>query len=135
MTRVVRREGTVRVAVSCLIAGTLLLGMAGGAVASGEATEAWVARYDGPVSDYDGGYAVTVDDSGNVYVTGLGNSTSFDYVTVKYGPAGNQLWAARYDGDAGGMDRAYDIAVDSLGNVYVTGFSEGVGTAYDYATV
>jgi hypothetical protein len=135
MARAVDQAGIVRVLLACLIVGALSPILVDGVVADGEVTEAWVARYDGPVSDYEWAHAIAVDGSGNVYVTGFGNTTSFDYVTVKYDAGGSELWVARYDGEAGGFDRAYDVAVDSTENVYVTGLSEGNGTAHDYVTV
>lgn len=97
----------------------------------------WVARYDGPVSGEDNAQAVAVDDLCNVYVTGWsqGDGTEADYATVKYDNNGNQLWAARYDGPVSGEDSAHAIAIDSWGNVYVTGWSQGKGTDVDYATV
>jgi hypothetical protein len=97
----------------------------------------WVARYDGPASGDDFAVALALGTSGNVYVTGfsLGTDTSDDYATIKYDSTGNQLWLARYDGPAHGMDRATAIALDSNENVHVTGFSSGVGTGLDYATI
>ena len=97
----------------------------------------WVARYDGPVSGEDQSYAIAVDSWGNVYVTGWsqGNGTEADYATVKYDNNGKQLWVARYDGPAGGEDNARTIVLDGRGNVYVSGWSEGSGSRYDYATV
>ena len=97
----------------------------------------WVARYDGPASSDDVANALAVDGSGNVYVTGwsTGSGTGYDYATVKYNAAGVQQWAARYDGPASGDDYAGALAVDGSGNVYVTGYSAGSGTGYDYATV
>jgi len=71
------------------------------------------------------GYSLALDAEGNVYVTGkVGNSeTGFDYATIKYDPSGNQLWVAKYDGPNHDSNRAYALAVDTDGNVYVTGDS------------
>jgi uncharacterized delta-60 repeat protein len=97
----------------------------------------WVARYDGPANDGDDAYAIAVDDSGNVYVTGVdvGLGTGADYATIKYNSAGQQQWVARYNGSANGDDYAFAMAVDSSGNVYVTGRSNGLGTGANYATI
>jgi hypothetical protein len=97
----------------------------------------WVARYDGPAGLGDGAYAIATDGSGNVYVTGLsiGVGTNFDYATIKYDSSGHELWVARYNGPGNGVDWAKAIAVDSSGNVYVTGYSLGIGSFSDYATV
>jgi uncharacterized delta-60 repeat protein len=98
--------------------------------------EQWVARYDGPASDYDKGNCVTVDHDGNVYVTGYssGGGSSFDYITIKYDLLGNQIWAENYD-YANGSDQAKSCAVDENGNIYVAGFSYGSGTNNDFATI
>jgi len=102
-----------------------------------QVTEQWVARYDGPANYEDKAYAMAIDGAGNVYVTGysFGSGTHNDYATVKYNSAGVEQWAARYDGPASGDDKAYAMAIDGAGNVYVTGTSDGSETAFDYATV
>nr|NIU38672.1 hypothetical protein [Candidatus Bathyarchaeota archaeon]NIV43626.1 hypothetical protein [Candidatus Bathyarchaeota archaeon] len=103
----------------------------------GANAELWVARYNGPGNGCDRAYALAVDGSENVYVTGYsyGSVTNLDYATVKYDSEGNELWAARYNGPGNGHDRAFALAVDGSGNVYVTGYSVGSGTSTDYATV
>ncbi len=45
------------------------------------------------------------------------------------------VWVRRYNGQGNGPDRANALAIDGLGNVYVTGRSLGSGTFYDYATI
>ncbi|EQB63840.1 MAG: hypothetical protein RBG1_1C00001G1419 [candidate division Zixibacteria bacterium RBG-1] len=96
----------------------------------------WIRRYNGPGNDGDFAYALAVDDSGNVYVTGesVGSGSSYDYVTIKYSANGDTLWARRYNGPANDYDVATAIAVDGDGNVYVTGHSWG-GLSTDFATV
>jgi len=97
----------------------------------------WVARYDGPANGLDEANAISVDSAGNVYVTGksAGTGTAYDYATIKYDSLGFEQWVARYDGPSNGWDFANALAVDISGNVYVTGWSAGFGTGYDYATI
>ncbi|UCG15956.1 MAG: SBBP repeat-containing protein [Phycisphaerales bacterium] len=105
-------------------------------------SQLWVARYDSPAHFHDNPWAIAVDASGNVYVTGLSyvgdgwlGYDDCDYATVKYDSSGNELWVATYDGGGQEHDSGRAIALDVFGNVYVTGSSEGIGTGRDYATV
>jgi len=97
----------------------------------------WVRRYNGPGDDDDRASALAVDDSGNVFVSGMSyaDSTSYDYLTIKYSPAGDTLWVRRYNGPGNSFDYANALTVDNSGNVYVTGESYGSGTFSDYATI
>ena len=97
----------------------------------------WIARYRGHADYENYANALAVDASGNVYVTGSSYDPNkgFDYATIKYDPNGEQLWAARYNGTANDYDDAYDLVIDDLGNVYVTGGSSDSSTGYDYATI
>ena len=101
------------------------------------ATPAWVQRYNGPGNGDDVANAVAVDVGGNVLVTGgsYDTGTGYDYVTIKYSSVGVPLWTNRYNGPANGNDYAQVVALDGSGDVYVTGYSQGNGTAFDYATV
>jgi uncharacterized delta-60 repeat protein len=98
---------------------------------------AWVRSYNGPGNGYDYASAITVDDSGNVYVTGssVGSGTSYDYAIIKYYPNGNTAWVKRYNGPGNSEDWTRAVALDSSGNVYVTGGSDGITTSLDYATI
>src|SRR5205814_2070448 len=65
-----------------------------------------------------------------------GQDGSPDYTTIKYDSAGQQQRVAQYNGTGvPAFDYAEAIAIDSSGNVYVTGESGGSGTGGDYATV
>ena len=100
-------------------------------------TQLWVAWYNGLGNWADSPVALAVDNAGNVYVTGksIGSNGNFDYATVKYDSSGNELWAARYNGPGNREDYPSGLALDAMGNVYVTGRSYGDGTSFDYATI
>ncbi len=109
---------------------------------SANGQQLWENRYNGPANSWDEARAIAVDPSGNVFVTGgsaaLGTWHWDDYTTIKYNASGQQLWIDRFDGpgnDAYDEDTATAIAVDRSGNVYVTGWSMGSGTGFDYATI
>ena len=89
-------------------------------------------------NDYANG--VATDSSGNVYVTGgtkggLDGNTSancntcagdahwYDLFVVKYNSSGTKQWTKQLG--SSGLDSANGIAIDSSGNVYVTGFTFG----------
>lgn len=79
----------------------------------------WIRVYRGPETDYDWAQAITVDDSGNVYITGTSRTKGVPhYLTLKYRPDGEIAWARTYYG-TGGMA----IASDDSGNVYASGLS------------
>jgi hypothetical protein len=103
-----------------------------------QVSESWSARYNGPGSSTDNSYAISVDHTGSVFVTGSSPSAGFgteDYATIKYDSAGTQQWAARYNGTGGSIDIAYAIAVDEDGSIYVTGGSTGSGSGLDFLTI
>jgi len=91
-------------------------------------------------SDGDEGLGIALDSTGNAYVTGMTESTDFpvtpgafqttcngctpgvnaDAFVVKINPAGSGLVYSTYLGGSEG-NVGYGIAVDSVGNAYVTG--------------
>ena len=97
----------------------------------------WIARYNAPANGYDQAGDLTVDAFGNVYVTGRSEASynDYDFATIKYNAAGDRLWLNRETGAGASRDDARAFALDDLGNVYVTGFSEGTKSATDFATV
>jgi hypothetical protein len=91
----------------------------------------WVARYQyGDAGDIQ---ALTVDDAGNVYVTGQSLAPGGAYpdaLTIKYDALGNQLWAARIPNAQG-----YAINIDHFGNSHIIGTEYVNGNAYNMIAV
>jgi uncharacterized delta-60 repeat protein len=106
---------------------------------SSSGVQQWVARYNGAGNDWDQANSVVVDDGGNVYVTGTQSidvGTAFhDYATIKYNSSGVQQWVAGFNGLGNNWDEATVVGLDGEGNVYVTGYSSGSGTVYDFVTI
>ncbi|MBI4810877.1 MAG: SBBP repeat-containing protein, partial [Ignavibacteriales bacterium] len=107
-------------------------------ILEGDVHEEWVQRYASnslPSDDYSN--AIAVDNIGNVYITGV-SFTSYsgaDYFTIKFNQRGDTLWSHRFNGSGNDYDEATAIALDRNGNVYVTGYSYGGTTGYDYVTI
>ena len=85
-------------------------------------------------TSYDESYSVTVDSEDNVYVTGhtygtlpgqtFANAGGYDIFLIKYpGDGKDALWTKQIGTAA--RESSYSVAVDSQGNVYVTGITYG----------
>ena len=118
---------------------TVLCGLA--ALAPGAQAQlgvAWAVGMGGPADDH--GRGVAVDPMGNVYTTGYYRSTANfgdlqltseggqDIFVTKHSPDGALLWARSMGGGGIANDAGMDIALDSSGNVYITGYFEGIAT-------
>ena len=96
----------------------------------------WTRRYKEPGSDHGEPSAIVLDSAGNVFVTGysfyLDNTA--EYATVAYSNSGVPSWTNRYNGSA--YNQASAIAVDRIGNVFVTGKSGDVnGSNAGFVTI
>lgn len=89
----------------------------------------WVRHYNGTQSlrPQDMAFALDLDQSGNVYVTGgsfyngVWDWLVMQFTTIKYDPAGNQLWVRNFDSPDRGGAMPRDIKSDAAGNAFVTG--------------
>lgn len=97
---------------------------------------AWVQRYDPDSTVLQEGNAVATDSRGNVAVTGARFiGTNEAYYTAKYARAsGALLWDKTYD-SGNGDDVPSSVAMDSEGNVIVTGYRSNAGGFHDYYTI
>jgi len=89
----------------------------------------WVERAGG--TDWDCGFGVEIFSSGNIVVTGVFEDTAFfgdtsltsagwfDIFVAEYDAGGNLLWVNQAGG--GGDDLGESIAIDSAGNIVVSG--------------
>ncbi|MBK7157010.1 MAG: SBBP repeat-containing protein [Ignavibacteria bacterium] len=121
----------------CLLIFTLLLTM-NPVNSYCQVNREWTSYFNSSSNDNDEVSSMTVDVSGNVYVTGYSivNGNDKDFITIKYNSAGVSQWTSRYNNPAmNDDDEAISLTTDDLGNVYVTGFSKGNGTFKDYLTV
>ena len=92
-------------------------------------TQAWTQQLGTPYNDT--GYGVALDGSGNIYITGstggnLDGNTSeglLDIFLTKLPSSGNRIGSQQFG--TPGDDIAYAIAIDTSGNIYITGSSGG----------
>jgi PKD repeat protein len=104
--------------------------------------EMFIVKYDssgnvawaksGAGTSFDEGTAIAVDASGNSYVTGwfgspginfggtfLSTTSGYNIFLVKYDTGGSVVWAKSAGGNS--TDHGYGIAIDGIGNSFVTG--------------
>jgi hypothetical protein len=87
----------------------------------------WSRRYRGATRTYDIFADLAIDGRDNVYVSGTssrrkdGWPQDDSFLTVKYSPTGALRWARRYKPADGSNASAAAMALDSSGNVFVTG--------------
>ena len=101
-----------------------------------DGTELWTQQFGH--ERHDEILGVALDGSGSVYVSGYTDASFEGYTNPggrdafirKYDPDGNVIWTRQFGSDsaAGGQpnDKALDIALDSSGNIYVSGSTTGV---------
>jgi hypothetical protein len=99
-----------------------------------EWTRQYMSEYD---PEFDAPFAMTVDASGNAHVTGSfsGPHQLPDMVTIKYSSVGDTLWVRRFHGPGDSWDDGRAVVLDSMGNVYVTGWTHSEEQSFNYVTI
>jgi len=111
-------------------------------VAKMDANGNWLWATQSGGGGYDEGNGITIDDTGNSYVTGtfdytatfssysLYSNGSWDIFVAKMDTDGNWLWATNAGGTSN--DRGYGITIDDAGYTYVTGRIQDTATFGSY---
>jgi len=89
----------------------------------------WASTYtpvNQPQYNTDEAHAVKIDAAGNIYAAGFYYSydSGQDIWLGKYDASGNLVFAKTKNGPSNGYDKAFGLALDPFGNVYVTGKTE-----------
>src|SRR5579862_2811573 len=90
----------------------------------GQIQQAWVARYNNGIpGGTNQAVKMALDSVGNIYVTGFSQNviSNLGYVTIKYAPNGNQIWANRFDSINYPKARPAAMVLDNSNNAIVTG--------------
>lgn len=94
--------------------------------------------YNGSANVNDSATAIVAspNDTNGIYITGYSfNGATNDYWTLRLDAAGNLMWDIGMNSLLNGDDRATAIALDTLGDVIVTGQTRLRDTVYGYTTV
>lgn len=94
-----------------------------------DGTKAWTKQWG--TSSYDYGSSVVLDTAGNIYVTGYtrgsldGNANAGynDIFLTKWNANGTKAWTKQWG--MNNYDEGYSVALDTAGNIYVTGDTIG----------
>ena len=77
-------------------------------------TPAWTVTENSALT----GRGITVDNVGNIYITGDGSSS---VIIAKYSPSGQKLWAKYLNSTSSGNAKGSGLSLGTDGSVYVTG--------------
>jgi hypothetical protein len=102
----------------------------------------WSRTFGGNGNAEDKAFGIAADQL-NVYVTGYASvmhadSANSDCVTLKYNAWGGLSWSAFFNGEGNSEDKAFGIAEDIDGSIYITGYSSRVNQSVmstDYVTI
>lgn len=98
--------------------------------------ENWVYFYDGQEHCSDIARAIVYGTDGNIYIAGESSGpSSTDFTIVSLNSSGTEQWTYNYNGPGDFSDGVHCIIYGVDNNIYVAGYSEGVGTGRDFTVV
>jgi uncharacterized delta-60 repeat protein len=97
---------------------------------NGSGAQQWAVSFDGDGQGNDDPTDMVIDANENIYITGSQesqlNTLYTDYLTLKYNSAGVLQWQKAF-GNPIGIDAAEAVAINSAGEVFVTGTVKNAG--------
>jgi len=89
-----------------------------------DANEIWRKLFNG--GNWDLSFAITTDNFGNIYQTGVTwyQPQYYNFITIKYNSQGDTLWTRTHSSPGAASDYPKKVILDHSGNVYVTGFAD-----------
>ena len=102
-----------------------------------DGVEVWSETYNESTSGDAIAGGITLDDSGNVIVTGTveNGTNSYDLFVVKYNSSGVEQWTETYNGTSTVYDGGKALVCDDNDNIYVTGGTYESLTHSDVVTI
>lgn len=103
-----------------------------------DGTKLWDITFDNGAEGLEIPNGMTTDTNGNIYITGIGwSGNSIDYLTIKYNSNGVKQWHHTENpaGSGESWNEATAVAVDTNGNVVVTGYSPNPDGWLNYHTI
>lgn len=104
---------------------------------SKDGTPRWAKRYDGAQKSSDTALRLTIDNLDNIYVSGTSRETIpyYDVATIKYNTSGQLQWVSTYNGPTNDYDVARTVAVDQIGNTFVSGLTRNANLNWDIVSI
>jgi len=97
----------------------------------------WIYRDDGPGNDADRANSLVYGADGNIYIAGMSCDidTSYDFTVISLISTCNRRWEYRYNGQANEWGEAYSLVYGADGNIYIAGYTTGIGTYSDFTVI
>jgi len=102
--------------------------------------ERWMYQYNGPgARPYEKANCMVCGADGDLYVAGTSIGADpmedNDIVVIGLTSNGNETWVYRYDGPGNFDDEAWSIIYGEDGNLYIAGYSAGIGSSGDFTVI